>query len=63
MVQVGSKKNKIEIIFSKLLSYFIGSQIWLNLSVGQCQFGYITKFMGKKILGRATLAAVQVTGN
>ncbi len=41
MVQVCSQKYEIK--YKKLFSYFACSQIWLNLHVDHCHFGYITK--------------------
>jgi hypothetical protein len=52
-LQQFSKVVKTSLPDSKnvLLSYLVNSQIWLNLFVVDCQFGYITKFK-KQILIR-----------
>ncbi len=41
MVQVCSQKYKLR--FKKLFSYLACGQIWLNLHVDHCHFGYINK--------------------
>jgi hypothetical protein len=52
-LQHSSKVAKTSLPDSKnvLLSYLVNSQIWLNLFVVDCQFGYITK-LKKQILIR-----------
>jgi hypothetical protein len=50
MVQEGSQKYKINDVLKKLLSGLACSQIWLNLPLDHCHFGYNTK-LPKKTTG------------
>jgi hypothetical protein len=43
-----ASSQNIKRFLNFLLSYLLCSQIWLNLVVGDHQFGYITKLKNKK---------------